>query len=36
MVLGPQGNAAFFRWFGDKISSNSRFYVFRPPTSETA
>ena len=30
MVLGPQGNAAFFRWFGDKISSNRRFYVFRP------
>jgi proteasome lid subunit RPN8/RPN11 len=36
MVLGPQGNAAFFRWFGDKISCNSRFYVFRPPASETA
>ena len=36
MVLGSQGNAAFFRWFGDKISSNSRFYVSRPPTSETA
>jgi proteasome lid subunit RPN8/RPN11 len=36
MVLGPEGNAAFFRWFSDKISSNSRFYVFKPPTSETA
>jgi proteasome lid subunit RPN8/RPN11 len=30
MVLNPQGNAAFFRWFDDKISSNQRFYVFRP------
>ncbi len=38
MVLGPQGNTAFFRWFGDKISSNRRFYVFRPqlPASETS
>jgi proteasome lid subunit RPN8/RPN11 len=38
MVLGPQGNTAFFRWFGDKISSNRRFYVFKPepPASETA
>jgi proteasome lid subunit RPN8/RPN11 len=37
LVLGPQGNAAFFRWFGDKISCNSRFYVFKPgpPASET-
>jgi hypothetical protein len=30
MVLGPQGNAAFFRWFGDKISANRRFYVLKP------
>jgi hypothetical protein len=37
MVLGPQGNTAFFRWFGDKISSNRLFFVFRPetPASET-
>jgi hypothetical protein len=30
MVLGPQGNAAFFRWFGDKISANRRFYIIHP------
>ncbi|MBN1564241.1 MAG: hypothetical protein JXA10_10405, partial [Anaerolineae bacterium] len=27
MVLGPEGNAAFFRWFGDKISCNRQFYI---------
>ena len=27
MVLNPRGEAAFFRWFGDKISSNRQYYV---------
>jgi hypothetical protein len=37
LVLGPQGSAGFFRWFGDKISANRRFYVFRPePTDSEA
>lgn len=27
LVLGSQGGAAFFRWFGDQISANRRFYV---------
>ncbi len=30
MVLGPQGNTAFFRWFGDKISASRRYYVIPP------
>lgn len=30
MVLGPQGNTAFFRWFGDKISAQSRYHVIQP------
>ncbi len=41
MVLGQQGNAVFFRWFGDRISANQRFFVIPPedrapqPTPET-
>jgi proteasome lid subunit RPN8/RPN11 len=27
MVLNPSGDAAFFRWFGDKISSNQQYYI---------
>lgn len=27
MVLNPAGDAAFFRWFGDKISTNRRYHV---------
>jgi proteasome lid subunit RPN8/RPN11 len=30
MVLGPQGNTAFFRWFGDKISANRCYHVIPP------
>lgn len=30
MVLGPQGNTAFFRWFGDKISANRRYHIISP------
>jgi len=34
MVLGPQGNTAFFRWFGDRISANRCYHVI-PPTGES-
>ncbi len=27
MVLGQAGSAVFFRWFGDQISANQRFYI---------
>lgn len=30
MVLGQQGNAVFFRWFGDAISANRQFFVIPP------